>query len=274
MTSASAFFSFCAAPTPANPPPRISDTRAFVIGHLDLPLLQAAARSPSARGRFARLETDQRLAATERVGRTGHGLDGDAAPVDVGERIAGEDHQVRGSSRRPRASARSRSGPRSSTRARPSASRSSWCTRCRASSRRSVCPARSRSRFPRPASSDREATLVGEQTLSAPAPAVVAASTVWSRVSGTGARRSRRDRAPCRRWGSRRHREPVLRHRVLDGQRKRERVARLRMEQVVQHDTVGSRSTTVPLGPANEAMNCVPVLRLRQRELIRLPSNS
>ena len=50
---------------------------------------------PGAREGPAGLQADQRLARPERVRWAGHRLDREAAPVDVGKRVAGEQHQVR-----------------------------------------------------------------------------------------------------------------------------------------------------------------------------------
>src|SRR5262245_55704292 len=49
---------------------------------------------PRARVRIPRFEAHQALAAPERVRRARHRLDGQAPPVHVRERVAGEEHQV------------------------------------------------------------------------------------------------------------------------------------------------------------------------------------
>src|SRR6185369_14327816 len=53
-------------------------------------------RDPPAAGvGLARLEPDEALAAAEGVRRAGHRLDRDAAPLNVRQPVAGENHQVR-----------------------------------------------------------------------------------------------------------------------------------------------------------------------------------
>src|SRR5207248_4642128 len=93
-TSASACSSFCAAPTPANPPPRIRTRGRPLLGIVTSSSCKSWLDSPRARGRLAGLETDERVAGPEGVRWTRHGLDGEAAPGDVWQRIAREHHEV------------------------------------------------------------------------------------------------------------------------------------------------------------------------------------
>jgi hypothetical protein len=63
---------------------------------VDVMLLHApGSDAPCARERGAWLRPDQGVPGPKCVRRAGHGLDGKAAPVDVGKRVAAEEHQVR-----------------------------------------------------------------------------------------------------------------------------------------------------------------------------------
>src|SRR5262249_45706332 len=52
--------------------------------------------APCARERGAWLQPDQSLSGPKCVRRASHGLDGQAAPADIGKRVAAEQHQVGG----------------------------------------------------------------------------------------------------------------------------------------------------------------------------------
>jgi hypothetical protein len=54
----------------------------------------AAMNAPCARKRRAWLEPDQGVSSPKCVRRTSHGLDGKAAPPDVGKAVTSEEHQV------------------------------------------------------------------------------------------------------------------------------------------------------------------------------------
>lgn len=64
------------------------------------------------------------------------------------------------------------------------------------------------------------------------------------------------------------HRETVVREGVLDAQREGERVARLRVEDVLHHDAARVALGDGPPGPADEPVDRVPVLGLGQCELV------
>ena len=70
--------------------------------------------------------------------------------------------------------------------------------------------------------------------------------------------------------GRRRHREPGVRECVLDRERQRERVARLRLEEVLHDDPVRRHVDNAPGRLADEPVDRVSVLRLRERQLHRL----
>src|SRR6266566_3847570 len=58
------------------------------------PMRTPGSDAPCARERGAWLEPDQGVPGPKCVWRAGHGLDGKAVPVDVGKRVAAEEHQV------------------------------------------------------------------------------------------------------------------------------------------------------------------------------------
>ena len=62
--------------------------------------------------------------------------------------------------------------------------------------------------------------------------------------------------------------EPVGCERVLDVERDRERIAGLRMKRVLEHDPVRLAFGEVPASPADEPVDRVAVLGLRQRQLM------
>src|SRR5262249_48090635 len=63
------------------------------------------------------------------------------------------------------------------------------------------------------------------------------------------------------------HPESAVRQRIFDANPKRERIARLWMEDVFHHRPVWLALGGGPGGPADEAVDCIAVLRLIQREL-------
>ena len=67
------------------------------------------------------------------------------------------------------------------------------------------------------------------------------------------------------------HPEPALGQRVLDGERERERVARLRVEHVLEDGAAGLLLPDRPAHPADEAVDRVVRLWLTQWKLIRAP---
>jgi len=69
------------------------------------------------------------------------------------------------------------------------------------------------------------------------------------------------------------HPESAVRQRIFDANPERKRIARLRMEDVFHHRPVWLALGGGPGGPADEAVNCIAVFRLVQRELVA-PSNS
>src|ERR1700731_1395477 len=58
------------------------------------PMRAPGSDAPCARKRGTWLQPDQGVPGPKCVRRAGHGLDGKAAPVDVGKRVAAEKHQV------------------------------------------------------------------------------------------------------------------------------------------------------------------------------------
>src|ERR1700731_4170588 len=58
------------------------------------PMRAPGSDAPCARARGAWLQPDQGVPGPKCVRRAGHGFDGKAAPVDVGKRVATEEHQV------------------------------------------------------------------------------------------------------------------------------------------------------------------------------------
>src|SRR6516165_3154347 len=70
------------------------------------------------------------------------------------------------------------------------------------------------------------------------------------------------------------HPKTAVRQRIFDANPERERIARLWMEDVFHHGPVWLALGGGPGGPADEAVDCIAVLRLVQRELVARPSNS
>src|SRR5262249_59608364 len=54
----------------------------------------SASDAPGARERCAWLQADQSISCPKCIRRASHGLDGKAAPVDVGKQVTSEEHQV------------------------------------------------------------------------------------------------------------------------------------------------------------------------------------
>lgn len=64
------------------------------------------------------------------------------------------------------------------------------------------------------------------------------------------------------------HPESAVRQRIFDANPERERIAWLWMEDVFHHRPVWLALGGGPVGPADEAVDCIAVLRLVQRELV------
>ena len=67
-----------------------------------------------------------------------------------------------------------------------------------------------------------------------------------------------------------RYAQPLLRERVLDRESERERIPGLRLENVLQHDAMRLALGHGPGGPAHEAVDRVPLLRLGEGEPVPL----
>src|ERR1700738_5630836 len=68
----------------------ITSRTSFILA----PMRAPGSDAPCARERGAWLQPDQGVPGPKCVRRAGHGFDGKASPVDVGKRVATEEHQV------------------------------------------------------------------------------------------------------------------------------------------------------------------------------------
>ena len=217
------------------------------------------ADAPLARERVAGLQPDQCLAAAERVRRAGHRLDGEAAPVDVGERVAGEDHQVAVGLVHPEREPRPPSGS-SELDAREAVVVALEVGEAVVEPRRADRPAAAGSRTPCPRRTPRRPAGRARRTCSTRPPGRAqdhARRPSRSRRSGTDARRPRTGRLRSRRSSRSSAREARVGERVLDAEVERERVARLRVQHVLHHDPVRLPLADPPGGPAHEAVDRV-----------------
>ena len=210
------------------------------------------------------------LAGAERVRRAGHRLDGEAAAVDVGQRVAGEEHQVAvGSSSQSVRPAPRRSAQLDAGEAVVALEVGEAVVEPRRADRPRLAEVVLGPLHRRPARG--EAALVGLQHR----------SPRRGQDEGVDRRRAERqvrmDAAAVRArvragvGGGRRDREALVGERVLDRERERERVAGLRMEHVLQHDAARLALADAPAGPADEAVDRVLRLGLVERELVPPP---
>ena len=226
---------------------------------------------PRAGERAARLEPDQRLAAAERVRRAGHRLDRDAAPVDVRERIAGEQHHVAVGVVQPEGQPGAVAGERSSTRAMPS-SRSRSVKQL--SSR--VAPIALGSVKSNSVPADRRSGRWGGR--GRPTVSTVRAGAVRTSESTVGVPRVRYGWKPQPYGHGSGPRfvavvatdRPSSESAYSIARPSAERVARLRVEHVLEHDPALLALADPPAGPADEAVDRVPRLELVERQLLLL----
>jgi hypothetical protein len=223
---------------------------------------------PNGRDRGARFQPDQRVAGPERVRRARHRLDGEAAPVHVGERVAGEHHQVLVGLVDPQCDPRSVGGVAEldagepvlvplevgervvedggADRPRPPEVVLRTFDLCRA--RRQ--PTRVR-RHDAPPGHLQDERIDGRR----------AEGQIRMRARSVGTRA----RPDVR--GGRARRQALIGERVLDLEPERERIPRLRLEREREHRAVGLLLLDAPRGPARETVDRVARRRFRQRQL-------
>ena len=235
---------------------------------------EEGAEPPHADEGAAGVEHDQVFTRSEGIRRAGHRLDGQAAPGDVRQRVAGEQHQPAVALVHPQREPAVAVRLRSSTRATPSASRSrsvnAWSSRvvpiglgCRKScsvpstaarpvgmpcaSECSTVRPRGRAGGPGRPSRSRPSDTDGRRCRTGTAPAPTFVAVVWTR-------------------------RPAGRERVFDRQLERERIAGPRMQLVAHDDPVRLALGHRPALPADEAVDRVAGLRLVERQLVAAPS--
>src|SRR6516225_10143449 len=231
----------------------------------------SASDAPCARERGAWLQPDQSLPSSKCVRRAGHRLDCKTATADVGKRVAAEEHQVGVALVDPERDFSSvvqiSKLHTSETLLVPLEISERMVEPCRADpSRRLKIVFRVIHGF----RADRKTALVGSQDSS---PGYAQNQIIDScgperqvRMSaasvGTRVRAEVPDRCP--------HPESAVRQRIFDANPERERIARLRVEDVFHHRPVWLALDGGPGGPTDEAVDCIAVLRLVQRELVAL----
>src|SRR5262245_25222290 len=229
----------------------------------------SASDAPCARERGAWLQPDQSLPGSKCVRRAGHRLDCKTATADVGKRVAAKEHQVGVALVDPERDF--------SSMVRISELHTSEAVLVPLEvGERMVEPYRAdRSgllkivfRVLHSFRADRKAALVGPQDGS---PGYAQNQTIDScgperqvRMSATSVGTRVRADVP----GRCPHPESAVRQRIFDANSKREGIARLWMEDVFHHGAVWLALGGGPGRPADEAVDCIAVLRLVQRELV------